>query len=423
MKTRLLPLLLVNFIGTIGFSLVLPFLVFLVTDWGGNAFVYGLAGATYSSFQLVGAPILGRWSDRYGRRNILLLSQAGTLVSWLVFLVAFALPRVELLRFDSAASGGFVVTLPLLVLFGARALDGLTGGNVSVANAYVADLTSEDERGESYGRMAVSSNLGFVLGPALAGALGATALGPLLPVSAAALISLLATLVIAFRLPDVRPCTLTAYPERTTVRKQFGQEQRDCFEIKEAAPLTLASIRSRGGLPALLTTYFLVMLAFNFYYVTFPVFAVGELGWSITDTGIFFAVMGLLMVAVQGPFYRWVTRRVSERTLVVTGSFVLATSFWMFDSRTTAVIYLALALMALGNGVMWPSVLSLLSRAAGSSHQGAVQGIAGSLGAVASIAGLVLGGILFATLGSGVFWVSAAVSLTVGLVAMAKQGI
>ena len=340
-----------------------------------------------------------------------------------MFLVAFALPRVELLRFDSAASGGFVVTLPLLVLFGARALDGLTGGNVSVANAYVADLTSEDERGESYGRMAVSSNLGFVLGPALAGALGATALGPLLPVSAAALISLLATLVIAFRLPDVRPCPLTAYPERTTVRKQFGQEQRDCFEIKEAAPLTLAWIRSRGGLPTLLTTYFLVMLAFNFYYVTFPVFAVGELGWSITDTGIFFAVMGLLMVVVQGPFYRWVTRRVSERTLVVTGSFVLATSFWMFDSRATAVIYLALALMALGNGVMWPSVLSLLSRAAGSSHQGAVQGIAGSLGAVASIAGLVLGGILFATLGSGVFWVSAAVSLTVGVVAMAKQGV
>ena len=117
------------------------------------------------------------------------------------------------------------------------------------------------------------------------------------------------------------------------------------------------------------------------------------------------------------------TRRVSERTLVVTGSFVLATSFWMFDSRATAVIYLALALMALGNGVMWPSVLSLLSRAAGSSHQGAVQGIAGSLGAVASIAGLVLGGILFATLGSGVFWVSAAVSLTVGVVAMAKQGV
>ena len=133
--TKLFPLLVVNFIGTVGFSLVLPFLVFLVTDWGGNAFVYGVAGATYSSFQLVGAPVLGRWSDRYGRRKILLLSQAGTLVSWLVFLAAFGLPRTELFRFDSSVSGAFVVTLPLVVLLLARAMDGLTGGNVSIANA------------------------------------------------------------------------------------------------------------------------------------------------------------------------------------------------------------------------------------------------------------------------------------------------
>ena len=89
--TKLFPLLVVNFIGTVGFSLVLPFLVFLVTDWGGNAFVYGVAGATYSSFQLVGAPVLGRWSDRYGRRKILLLSQAGTLVSWLASVIGLIL--------------------------------------------------------------------------------------------------------------------------------------------------------------------------------------------------------------------------------------------------------------------------------------------------------------------------------------------
>jgi DHA1 family tetracycline resistance protein-like MFS transporter len=165
--------------------------------------------------------------------------------------------------------------------------------------------------------MVVSSNLGFVLGPAIAGVLSATALGPLLPVSAAAVISLVATLVIAFRLPDVRPCELMDYPEQTTVRKQFGQEQRDCFDIKNGTPLTFVWIRARTGLLAQLTTYFLVMLAFSFYYVSFPVFAVGDLGWSIADTGLFFAAMGLLMVAVQGPFYRWVTRQLSERVLVV----------------------------------------------------------------------------------------------------------
>ena len=89
----LYPILLVNFIGTLGFSIVLPFLVTLVLKFGGNAVVYGVMGATYSAFQLVGAPILGRWSDVYGRRRILLLSQAGTLASWVVFLAALYLPR------------------------------------------------------------------------------------------------------------------------------------------------------------------------------------------------------------------------------------------------------------------------------------------------------------------------------------------
>ena len=133
--------------------------------------------------------------------------------------------------------------------------------------------------------------------------------------------------------------------------------------------------------------YFLVMLAFSFYYVAFPVFAVGSLGWTIRETGIFFAVMGVLMVVVQGPFYRWVTNWASERLLVVAGSATLAVAFWLFDSVTLSGVYGAVVLLAVGNGIMWPTVLSLLSKAAGSASQGAVQGLAGSLGAVASIAG------------------------------------
>ena len=171
------PILSVNFVGTLGFSIVLPFLVFLVTRLGGNALVYGVMGATYSFFQLMGAPILGRMSDRYGRRRILLLSQLGTMVSWGVFLFALSLPVVPLMEVDSAVTGAFTVTVPILVLFFARALDGITGGNVSVANAYLADITEESERSTNLGKMAISGNLGFILGPALAGALGATAWG------------------------------------------------------------------------------------------------------------------------------------------------------------------------------------------------------------------------------------------------------
>ncbi|MFQ5630502.1 MAG: MFS transporter, partial [bacterium] len=186
----LAPIFSVNFIGTLGFSIVLPFLVFLVTRFGGNGFIYGIMGATYSVFQLIGAPLLGKWSDIYGRRKILLLSQIGTLVSWLVFLIAMYLPVSQLLAVDSGIAGKFIITLPLFVLFFARALDGITGGNVSVANAYLADVTAEPDRSKNFGRMAVAANLGFIVGPALAGLLGATSMGESLPVMAAALISL-----------------------------------------------------------------------------------------------------------------------------------------------------------------------------------------------------------------------------------------
>ena len=129
-KISLFPILLVNFIGTLGFSLVMPFLVFLVTKFGGNAQIYGLLGAAYPAFQLIGAPILGKWSDIYGRKKILLLSQAGTLLSLLIFLGALLLPITTLLDLQTSFMGEFLVTVPLLVLFLARALDGLTGGNI-----------------------------------------------------------------------------------------------------------------------------------------------------------------------------------------------------------------------------------------------------------------------------------------------------
>src|SRR4029450_13893689 len=127
-QPSLFPILLVNFVGTLGFSIVLPFLVFLVMKFGGNSIVYGLLAATYPAFQLIGAPILGRWSDIYGRKKILLLSNAGTAIGWILFLFALIFPFEETFSINLISFGTIVVVVPLLFIFFARAIDGITGG-------------------------------------------------------------------------------------------------------------------------------------------------------------------------------------------------------------------------------------------------------------------------------------------------------
>jgi len=414
----LLPILSINFVGTLGFSIVLPFLVFLVTKWGGNAVIYGLMGATYSAFQLIGAPILGRWSDRYGRRKILLVSQLGTLISWMIFLTAFFLPVSTVSDVDSKLFGQFTLTIPLIVLFIARAADGITGGNVSVANAYLADITDEAHRSKNFGRMAISGNLGFMLGPALAGLLAATVYGELLPVIAALVISLIATLIIAFGLKESSPCQLTRDPERQSVRKVFGQEHKECYRIKGSDQTPIREILKLHHMPALLSVYFLVMLGFSFFYIAFPIHAVRGLQWTVTGTGTFFAVLSLLMVLVQGPVLAQASRKLSDPQLVIGGSLILSFGFALLVGSSTAMIYAGAALIALGNGLMWPSVMAVLSKFAGDRYQGVVQGFASSVGAVASIFGLILGGLLYNWIGARVFVVSAVTIFAVTVVTL-----
>lgn len=408
-QVSIAPLLAINFVGTLGFSIVTPFLVVLVTKWGGNAVVYGILAATYSFFQLFGAPALGKMSDRVGRRRVLFLSQLGTLLSWGVFLIAFALPHTVLMDVDSRWLGDFVLTLPLMVLFIARAADGLTGGNVSVSNAYLADITSEADRSKNFGRIAVSSNLGFVLGPALAGLLGATLLGELLPVLAAFAISAIALALIRFRLVEITPSAITETLERPTACDLYGQEHKSAYQVQCKNSDGLHSILGLPNMAALLAVNFLVMLGFSFFYVAFPVHAIQGLGWSISQLGIYFAVLSLAMIAVQGPVLSRASVRYSDRALMGFGGLALAAGFAALYSETTMFIYISAGLVALGNGLLWPTFMSVLSKAAGSHLQGVVQGFAQGVGAVASIVGLVVGGAFYVSLGAALFPIAAVI--------------
>ena len=413
-QTQLLPILLVNFIGTLGFSVVLPFLVFLVIKFGGNAIIYGILAATYPAFQLIGAPVLGRWSDIHGRKKVLLISNAGTSVGWILFVIALYLPIEKTFVINPIFLGAFSISLPLIVLFAARAIDGITGGNISVANAYLADISSDENRSKNFGKMAISSNLGFIVGPAIAGILGATSYGALLPVLAALILSLVTVVVIfallkeSKRVPDQ-----IVVPKDGTIRKIFSQECKDCYEPPVAKKTKLQDVFKLKYISFLLILYFLIFLGFNIYYASFPAHAAKDLKWSITQLGIFYAVLSGIMVLVQGPVLRKALKKYSEEKLVIIGSVILGTNFILFVSNNIIFVYGAVILFAVGNGLMWPPFMSILSKRAGTVFQGAVQGIAGSFGGLASIIGLITGGVLFNLIGGATFLVSAVVIFSV----------
>ena len=412
-KNSLLPLLLINFIGTLGFSIVLPFLVFLVTDLGGNAIVYGLLSATYPAFQLIGAPVLGRWSDTYGRKKILLLSHGGTLGGWIVFLVALFLPVNNLFNIDNSIIGTFAITLPLAVLFLARGIDGLTGGNVSVADAYVADISSDENRSKNFGKMAISSNIGFIVGPALAGILGATVYGEVLPVLAALILSSVVLVVIVLFLKETKCSILMKIPEKDHVGRVFSFEPKECYKTANPQKLTFQDVFKLKYISFLLVLYFLIFLGFNIFYTSFPIHAVDGLGWTVTQMGIFYAMLSGIMVLIQGPVLRKAIKKFSEERLVIIGSAILGTNFILYLSTDIILIYAAAVLFAVGNGLMWPPVMSILANRAGTVYQGTVQGVANSFASLASIIGLLVGGLLYTTLGATTFLISAGVIFTV----------
>jgi MFS transporter, DHA1 family, tetracycline resistance protein len=157
----------------------------------------------------------------------------------------------------------------------------------------------------------------------------------------------------------------------------------------------------------------LIFLGFNIYYAAFPTHAAKDLRWSVTQLGIFYAVLGGIMALVQGPVLSFALKRFSEEKLAVIGSIVLGTNFILFISNNIVLISNALILFAVGNGLMWPSFMSILSRRAGTKLQGAVQGIAGSFGGLASIVGLIMGGFLYSSIGGTTFLISGGIIFVV----------
>jgi len=358
-SSPLLPIFLIVLADILGLTIILPLLPFYAEKLGASPTAVGLLVSAFAFCQLLSGPFLGRWSDRIGRKPLLLLSQAGTLVSRL--LLAWA------------------GTLWLVYL--ARIIDGLTAGNLVLAQAYIADVTEPQHRTRAFGLIGISFGIGFLLGPAISGALAGFGLA--VPILASAGLSALSIVATAVLLPAHRPV-------------ESGAEGRRLSLLAWGEYLQFFR---RPGLGRLLFQYFCFVMAFAGFVGGLALFLERRLTWNgqpyhVREVSFVFAYAGLLGIAVQGVLGRLV-RRFGEPALVAAGFVAMAIGYGLLaGTYVLPLLLVSGALAAFGNGVLRPSLTTLITHAVARNEQGVVLGLNTSLQSVAQIVAPAIAGLL-----------------------------
>jgi DHA1 family tetracycline resistance protein-like MFS transporter len=378
-NSRLLTIFVIVFVDLLGFGLILPLLPYYAEVYGATPVVVGLLVASYAAAQLVGAPLLGRLSDRLGRRPVLLLSVAGTFLGFL--LLGFAAPLGQLLAGWVAPQAANALILG--VLFLSRILDGLTGGNLTVAQAYITDVTDEQNRAKGLGLIGAAFGLGFIIGPAAGGALSQW--GYSTPAFFAAAVSFLNLVAIFLLLPE----SLTA--ERRSV---MAQNQRPPFTLK-----ALVQALNQPKVGPLLHIRFFYGLAFATFQGVFSLYA-QSIGLSSQTTGYVLAYVGLLSVITQAGLIGMLTRHFRENWLIVTGLWLMTGALlaWAFTAQLWLLLVVMLPL-ALSGGVLNTVLQSAISKSVSRDEVGGILGIAGSLEAITRVIAPTVGGYLIQQIG------------------------
>jgi DHA1 family tetracycline resistance protein-like MFS transporter len=348
-------------IDVLGFSIVMPLLAPFAQEYGYSAQQIGLLYAAYPLCQLVAGPILGRLSDRYGRRPLLIISQAGTALSFMIL--------------------GLSRDYTTMLL--ARMLDGASGGNVLVAQAYVADVTTPENRARGMGLIGMAFGLGFVLGPLLGGLLLEIPVSPAwrlrLPFIIAAGFSTLAWILVLTRLPE----SLAS-----------DSHSRTAARVVSWRGLVETVTQPRIGLLVVLAT--LVVLAFALLESTFALFLRQRMHWDTGQAAFGFAYLGLVSALVQGGLIRRLVPRLGEPRLILTGIALVALGYVALAVVTNGLwLLVAILIVGTGQGLASPSISGLLSRITPASEQGTIFGTLTSAQTAARLVSYVIGGIVF----------------------------
>lgn len=382
----------------------MPVLPFIVESFGAPEWIYGLLISLYSGSQFIGAPILGSISDSKGRKPILLISQAGTLLSWLVFVVAILMPQYPILG----------LSIPLWIIGLSRVLDGITGGNTSVTNAYVADVTTRKEKSYIFGYLGGIAGIGMIVGPGLGGLAASSSIGYLGTLLVAIFISTVTLLSIIFWLKESHPIEKRTQRRKTSVWSSIYIPRR----VKEVDPSpiikTLFTIK----------IFFSAMIAF--YISTIALFLIDLFSFEEKELGFFMLVIGVFLAFNQAFVSKLFIKRFGEYKTLIIG--LLLCSIGMLSITMTGNMWMFIMfyyILNLGLSLCFPTFNALIAIHANPVKQGEIMGISESIHSFAMAVFPVLAATLYGLIHFQLYYITSAlalIALTIALASMKKLG-
>ncbi len=343
-----------------GFGIVIPLLPYYAETAPFNAtpFEVGILFASYSLMQFIFSPILGSLSDKYGRRPILFFSILGSAIGYLFIGFAFA----------------------LWMVFAGRIISGITGGNISTAQAYIADVTTRENRAKGMGLFGAMFGLGFVFGPAIGGIL--SRYGIHVPFLFAAVLSFVNAILLYFILPE-------------TVKKG----SYDAKKIRKNRFVELIESLGDAQFGTLNAVYFFLVVSFSIMTYAFVLYTISRFGYTAEQNGYIFAFIGILAVIFQGGLFSKLVRKFGENPLMIVGCILMAISLFAIpfispDFGGLAGLLFVITILSVGNSMASPAITSLASKVSDENTQGKSLGVLQSGASLARAIGPAVGGVL-----------------------------
>lgn len=356
----LLTVLLIVFVDILGFTIMIPLLPFYAESLGATPFVVGMLSSIYGLCSLVAGPILGDLSDRYGRRIVLLLSQIGTCIGFIIL----------------------ALSKTLWIVFLSRIIDGITAGNITVAQAYISDITEPQNRTRAMGLIGASFGLGFILGPAISGVL--VRYGHSAPIWASAALSFLSIMGTSLFLKNAKK-------HNEESRKEFGA----FHQLKKSFRLLNTPV-----LKEYFIIFFIFSISFALYMSGLALYCERSLKWNghfftAREVGLLLSYVGIISLLIQVLLMGFLVRKLGETKIMMIGFLSTALSLIVMGFAPLLAIFLmGITVNAFGNAILRPSIAGMLSKSASPTHQGLVFGLNQTLMSIAQIVCPLISGIL-----------------------------